>query len=396
MVQSRFEDETLLVVAPKYSTFTKGQIDRLAERFDDVYVLVRYNRLTELADLVGSNRMKRHGPDVRIDDDSPANVTVIGTPLLYLPLDSWYRYLGIQHYHRVRRTIERHSIDFDLVHAHFTWPSGYVGARLKAEFDVPYVLTVHENEEWLTEELESGNRRVYRAWEDADAIIRVNEKDRARLRQFNDAVYHVPNGFEPARFPHVPTDEARETLGLSPDADVVFSLGDLVPRKQFDVLIDAVARLDDRSALTVAIGGLGEEQEALEAQIRDLGLEDTVRILGYVPEDELTYWMNACDIFTLASRSEGNPTVMFEALGCGRPYVGTDVGGVGEIIDSEEYGLVCEPGDVEALAEVLREGLATEWNNDVIREYAAQFTWESIAMQVLETFERSTRRVVHQ
>ena len=386
MTETTYADATLLVVAPKYSTFTKGQIDCLAERFDEIYVLVRYNRVAELGELLDSETLKQRGPATRIDDEHPPNVTVIGTPLLYLPIGPWYQYLGVQHYRRVRRTIERESIDFDLVHAHFTWPSGYVGARLKAEYDVPYVVTVHENEDWLTDEIDSGNDRLYRAWVDADAIIRVNKKDCARLAQFNDAVYHVPNGYEPSRFPHVSTREARAELGLAGDADVVFSLGNLVPRKQFDVLIDAVAELEDRSDLVVAIGGLGKERDALEAQVRELGLEDTVRILGYVPEDDLSYWMNACDVFTLTSRSEGNPTVMFEALGCGRPYVGTDVGGVGEIIDSEEYGLVCRDDDPETVAALLAEGLSKEWSNSDIRAYAEQFTWENITSAIVDTY----------
>jgi glycosyltransferase involved in cell wall biosynthesis len=385
---SKFADDTLLVVAPKYSTFTKGQTDCLAEWFDKVYVLVRYNRFAELGEFLNSEILKQRGPATRIDEESPDNVTVLGTPLLYLPVGQWYRYLGVQHYHAVKRTIERKSIEFDLVHTHFSWPSGYVGARIKADFDVPYVLTVHENEDWLTEEIESGNNRLYRAWEDADAIIRVNKKDCARLKQFNDAVHHIPNGFEPDRFPQVPSEEARAELGLSQEADVIFSLGNLVPRKQFDVLIDAVAQIEDRSNLICAIGGLGTERDALEAQVERLGLEDTVQILGYVPEADLSYWMNACDVFTLASRSEGNPTVMFEALGCGRPYVGTDVGGVGEIIDPEKYGLLSDSGDIGTLAEILSKSLDMDWDNDEIRTYAHQFTWQNISGRIVDCYEK--------
>jgi glycosyltransferase involved in cell wall biosynthesis len=270
------------------------------------------------------------------------------------------------------------------VHAHFSWTSGYVAARLKEDTGVPYVVTVHENEERLTEEIESENEDLYRAWEDANAIIRVNKKDCERLEAFNDDVYHVPHGYSRDRFPNLSKAEAREQLGIDEELDLIFSLGSLIPRKQFDVLVDAVGQLDDRDNLYCAIGGHGRLEEELRDQIKTQGLEDRIELLGYLSEEELAYWMNACDIFALASRAEGNPTVMFEALGCGRPYVGTEVGGVGEVITSGKYGLVCEPDSASSLSEVLERGLNIKWDTEAICSYAQRFPWERVADKLKE------------
>ena len=84
--------------------------------------------------------------------------------------------------------------------------------------------------------------------------------------------------------------------------------------------------------------------------------------------------------------SEGNPTVMFEALGVGLPFVGTAVGGVPEIITSEDYGLLCPPADPECLAEKILIALEKEWDREKIRKYAEQFTWEEIAKRVINIY----------
>ena len=96
---------------------------------------------------------------------------------------------------------------------------------------------------------------------------------------------------------------------------------------------------------------------------------------------------NVADLFVLPSLFEGNPTVMFEALGVGLPFIGTNVGGIPEIIISDEYGLLCEPANPKDLAENIMIGLNKEWNREKIMEYANQFTWENIANKTREIYE---------
>lgn len=88
--------------------------------------------------------------------------------------------------------------------------------------------------------------------------------------------------------------------------------------------------------------------------------------------------MNAADLFVLPSLNEGNPTVMFEALGCGKPFVGTRVGGIPEIITSEDYGLLVKPASVQDLADMLLKALTKEWDSERIVAYARQYSWGNI------------------
>lgn len=96
--------------------------------------------------------------------------------------------------------------------------------------------------------------------------------------------------------------------------------------------------------------------------------------------------MNAADLFVLPSLNEGNPTVMFEALGCGKPFIGTKVGGVPEVITSNEYGLLVEPADPGGLAEKLFIALDRDWDNEKIALYAQQYSWANIADRIVQIY----------
>ena len=77
---------------------------------------------------------------------------------------------------------------------------------------------------------------------------------------------------------------------------------------------------------------------------------------------------------------------MFEALGVGLPFVGTAVGGVPEIITSEDYGLLYPPKDPKCLAEKILIALEKDWDREKIRKYAEQFTWENIAKKIINIY----------
>ena len=95
--------------------------------------------------------------------------------------------------------------------------------------------------------------------------------------------------------------------------------------------------------------------------------------------------VNAADVFVLPSYSEGNPTVMFEALGCGIPYVGTNVGGVRDIIHSEKYGFIYDnPKDYKTFANLLDKSLNKKWDKNEILNYSKRFTWNKIVQELLK------------
>jgi glycosyltransferase involved in cell wall biosynthesis len=109
------------------------------------------------------------------------------------------------------------------------------------------------------------------------------------------------------------------------------------------------------------------------------GLNDNVLLAGLKPHSEIPIWMCASDVIVLSSLNEGNPTVMFEALGCGKPFIGTRTGGIPDIINSDDYGLVVESGDADGLSRALEYSMTKRWDSKAIMDYSTNFTWENIA-----------------
>lgn len=203
----------------------------------------------------------------------------------------------------------------------------------------------------------------------------------------SEKIYIIPNGYDEINFNLRNQNYCREQLNLSNNDKIIFNISNLIENKGHRYLLMAIAKIvyikNDIKCFIAGKGNLKNELEHLKEQ---LNLHKCINFLDWIPDNEIPLWMNASDLFVLPSLNEGNPTVMFEALGCGLPFVGTRVGGVPEIITSEDYGLLVEPGNAEDLAEKIMIALDKEWDREKIRKYAEQFTWENVAREIMEVY----------
>jgi glycosyltransferase involved in cell wall biosynthesis len=166
-----------------------------------------------------------------------------------------------------------------------------------------------------------------------------------------DRLVTIPSSVDPeALRPRKTRAEVRAELGLRADEFVVLTLAALVARKGIDVLLEACARLG--CACTLLVAGEGPERGSLEALARELRMSYTVRFLG--EREDKAELLEACDVFALASRSEGLGVAALEAMARARPVVATRVGGLAEAVVPERTGLLVEPGDPAAFAGALR------------------------------------------
>jgi len=202
-------------------------------------------------------------------------------------------------------------------------------------------------------------------------------------------VFALPNGFAADVFYPRSVDECREKLNLPKDKRILVTIGHLEDYKGHRYLVDAMKLVASERADVVAyIIGNGSLKDDLSKQISEAKVEGNVILEGgSKPDEEIPLWMNACDVFVLPSLNEGNPTVMFEALGCQKPFIGTKVGGVPDVITSEEYGLLAEPGDSRQLAQNILESLKRRWDGEKIGRYAAQFSWSDISKRIVDIYE---------
>jgi glycosyltransferase involved in cell wall biosynthesis len=227
-----------------------------------------------------------------------------------------------------------------------------------------------------------------------DTMILVSNRQKDFISrifpQYSDKLVVIPNGYDSTFFFPRNTNECRSLLNIPANKKVIFNISNLIDIKGHRYLIEAIGKVaKTRSDIYCIIAGKGYLLEALEQQIKNSKLENYIKLVGWIPDDKIPIYINTSDFFVLPSLGEGNPIVMFEAIGCGRPFIGTNVGGIPEIINSEDYGLLCEPANSEELEKTIISALNKKWDTSKIKEYAESFTWRNIAKTTKSVYEHS-------
>jgi glycosyltransferase involved in cell wall biosynthesis len=169
----------------------------------------------------------------------------------------------------------------------------------------------------------------------------------------------IPNGIDLGPFRRAEAERSmlRRELGI-PDAQFVWlAAGRLEPQKDYATLLAALARCSaSPSEHCLLIAGQGQQQSELERAAVELGVSARVRFLGL--RDDVPQLVAACDALVLASRFEGLPNVVMEAMAGARPVVATRVGGTAELVEHGVTGLLVDPGDAGALAQAMCQVMA--------------------------------------
>ncbi len=144
----------------------------------------------------------------------------------------------------------------------------------------------------------------------------------------------------------------RKELGIAEQEKVVISVGRLAPEKDFNLLLDALVKLQAISAETkLVLVGDGPQRPALEAKVINLGLRDKVLFLG--ARSEIPGLLNAADLFALSSLSEGIPMALLEAMACALPVASLEVGGTPEVVADGRSGLLVQSRQPDDLAKAI-------------------------------------------
>ncbi len=272
----------------------------------------------------------------------------------------------------------------------------------------PVVVTVHDIVPYLTRRDRS--LRAYRSrWEEWLDVLATRALRRADML-LADSVYTqsilarvlgyppgrirvVPLGVDHVLFhprPVPPEFDAR--YGLDSRYRYVLYVGSENPRKNLPFLLRAFARLRGRmpEARLVRVGALQylPQARALEAQIRELGLEDAVLHFPAVPDEDLALFYNRADLFVFPSLYEGFGLPVLEAMACGTPVVCSDAASLPEV--AGDAALLVSPADEEGWAEAMYRALTDAHLRRELRarglERARSFTWERTAEETVQVY----------
>lgn len=292
------------------------------------------------ADDVGILTVEQEGADA-FDASQAYEIERVDTRML-VPTGSMRR--------RVEATVAERGAELVFVDPAF--PIGAVGPRL----DCPYAVITHGAEITVYRHVPLVASVVRNVFRRATGVVAAGgypaRQAAAAARASLDGVV-IPPGVDPGRFRPLTDDErksVRERHGIHPDRPLVLGVSRLVPRKGFDVLIDAVAPL---AGVQLAIAGGGRDRERLERRVARHGMAGRTHFLGRVPDRELPEIYGSADVFSMLCRDrwrgleqEGFGIVFLEAAACGVPAIAGRSGGSHEAVVDDETGFVVEPRDV--------------------------------------------------
>lgn len=240
----------------------------------------------------------------------------------------------------------------DVVHTH-ELPAMMGLAPAALVNGLPVVATLHGREY-----IAAHRRRRLACWLAASGCRRVVAVSRAIARFLvedvgiaSSKVETIYNGIDTQPYSFVNGNgQLRDTLGISPEARVIGTVGSLYPVKGQTYLLQSMSRLVRQiPTLICLVVGRGQLLSALQGEAAALGLTEHVRFLGYrtdVPE-----LLGLMEAFVLPSLSEGLPLGLLEAQAAGRPVVASDVGGNGEVVQDGTTGYLVPAGRPEPLAD---------------------------------------------
>ena len=310
--------------------------------------------------------------------------------------------------------IQQNELQYELIHANF-FMSGWVASQIKNQLSIPYVITFHalgkirmihqkESDVFPVSRLVIEQMIVH----DADQIIAECPQDKQDLIDYYNAdpknITVIPCGFSSGEFYPSSRQNARTRLNLSMKDVVLLQLGRIVPRKGIDNVIRAVGKLKDVPYLKLLVVGGASEKPDFEndtefKRLKEIaaseGVLDSIIFTGRKNRDELKYYYQAADFFISTPWYEPFGITPLEAMACGTPVIGSDVGGIKYSVKHQHTGYLVPPHNPEALALAIRKGIAdpVTYQNlckNALKRVNEMFTWECVARQTHHLYEQIT------
>jgi N-acetyl-alpha-D-glucosaminyl L-malate synthase BshA len=284
----------------------------------------------------------------------------------------------------------------DVLHVHYAVPHATAAilaqSMLPPELRPKVVATLHGTDTTLLGRDPGYGPAIRHALERVDAVTVVSEylKDETRkLLGFIGPLDVIHNYFEP-RPPRRTREDVRRELGVAGQVVVVHS-SNLRPVKRIDLLLEAVARVRPRETFRLVVLA-GEDFAPFADDVRRFGLEDQLTVLERVPDVE--EYLLAADVGLYSSDSESFCLSILETMCFGCPSVSTRVGGIPEVVEHDETGILVAPGDAAGLARALEALISDPARRTVLGEAARRRARERFSADIIvPRYEALYRRV---
>lgn len=287
------------------------------------------------------------------------------------------------------------SFNVDVIHANWSVSgvvSGWAGKLLRK----PLITTLRgEDVTRVKKSLLSKWALVTCLWL-SDAVVTVSEAMAQTLRsgfpRYANKVHFIPNGVESSLL------SLKRSTGSRVDRFRILTIGSLIPRKGIDTIIRSIAEVAEAAEVQLTVIGSGRLEDHLRRLAAELGVAERVEMIGAVAPSQIGHYLNAADVFILASHSEGRPNVVLEAMAAGVPVIATDIDGIRELVRDGRNGLLFHPNDHRGLCRQIRRLLESNDEREKISAAGRRFivdsglTWENTGRCYEEIYRRLVKR----
>ena len=327
------------------------------------------------------------------------------------------------------RFMERDETHYDLIHANF-WMSGWVAVELRRRINIPAVQifhamgkTKHRHQKKVDTSPGDRIRTEKEVIREVDRIIAQCPSERCELVEDyganSDKIALIPSAVNTTIFRPVDRNEARSRIGLDKNDKVVVYVGRMLPRKDIRNVVRAIAVVlkkyqgseewPARSLKLMVVGGESLEPDPiatpeigeLQKLAAELDVSEYVRFIGKRQSEELRNYYCAADIAVTTPWYEPFGLTPLEAMACGKPVIGSSVGGITFTIKDGETGFLVPPRDPEALASRIwqmlnQPELLTQMGLAARQRVEHEFTWPITAMRTGALYEGLLAEKIHE
>lgn len=280
---------------------------------------------------------------------------------------------------------------FDIIHGQGMLHDGLAAVLLGRVFNRPSVVTAIGSDVHAIKKDSVIYKSTLFVLRRATVITTVSGELKQRIVDMGideTKIVVVPNGVDPEFQRDCDAVDIRKRMNVPENGKVFGFVGRLIPIKDPMTLLTAFGQLlKTRENVFLIFVGDGELRGKLLQEASRLGISAHIRFSeGMVAPREIPNYMQAFDFLCVSSVGEGWPNVILEAMVCGKPVIGTCVGGIPEAISSKDYGLLVPPQDPTAMTDAMKRALDIRWSKERIAQYAKQNSWKKVGARYHEIY----------
>ena len=376
------------------------------KRGNDVYVICPHIPGTHLHEVLEGSKIHRFPYFYpcswqRLFSDTGMDSALRHSFLAWLQLPLFFLCEG----YSAGRIIRQEKIE--LIHTHWLVPQGLVGALLHHLTGIPHIVTIHGSDLNILK-THTFLHPVCRFITRNSTMITVNSRymNQQLLTVSPEAgqkVQVIPMGIDPERSGAASITDMKQRHNAG---HLILCVGRLIDWKGTKFLIAAMpAVLEKFPDTKLIIIGTGPERDGLTRNVRELGISDQVEFSGAISAADLPSYYRSADVFVLpsinrAGKTEGLGVVLLEAMASGCPVIGSNIGGIPDIITDGKNGFLVPEQDPTALAEKIIRIMSDAEMREKFRKngYARiqeSFTWTAIADQFSSVYSQVLGKLVH-